>query len=70
VLEEVGYQGADEYRKWDEFYYPAYEQGNFTGSTTRSPTSPTFLKTLVPPVNGVKHRPPRTRSMLVSAMSP
>jgi len=51
VLEEVGYQGAMNIENEDEFYYPAYEHGDFTEQYKRGfHTAHTFLKTLVPPV--------------------
>ena len=51
VLAEVGYTGAMNIENEDEFYYPAYEQGNFTEQYKRGfRTAHTFLKTLVPPV--------------------
>lgn len=51
VLEEAGYQGAMNIENEDAFYYPAYEQGNFTEQYKRGfHTAHTFLKTLVPPV--------------------
>jgi sugar phosphate isomerase/epimerase len=51
VLEEVGYQGAMNIENEDAFYYPAYDQGNFTEQYKRGfHTAHTFLKTLVPPV--------------------
>ena len=51
VLEEAGYQGAMNIENEDAFYYPAYEQGDFTEQYKRGfHTAHTFLKTLVPPV--------------------
>ena len=51
VLEEVGYQGSMNIENEDEFYYPAYNQGNFTEQYKRGfHTAHQFLKTLVPPV--------------------
>ena len=51
VLQEVGYQGSMNIENEDEFYYPAYEGGNFTEQYKRGfHTAHTFLKTLVPPV--------------------
>jgi sugar phosphate isomerase/epimerase len=51
ALEEVGYQGAMNIENEDEFYYPAYDQGNFTEQYKRGfHTANAFLKTLVPPV--------------------
>jgi len=52
VLEEVGYKGAMNIENEDEFYYPAYDQGNFTEQYKRGfHTAHQFLKTLVPPVS-------------------
>lgn len=51
VLEEVGYQGSMNIENEDEFYYPAYNQGDFTEQYKRGfHTAHVFLKTLVPPV--------------------
>ncbi len=51
VLAEAGYQGAMNIENEDQFYYPAYEQGNFTEQYKRGfRTAHEFLKTLVPPV--------------------
>lgn len=51
VLAEAGYQGAMNIENEDNFYYPAYEQGNFTEQYKRGfRTAHEFLKTLVPPV--------------------
>ncbi len=51
VLAEVGYTGAMNIENEDEFYYPAYSQGNFTESFKRGfRMAHEFLKTLVPPV--------------------
>ena len=52
VLEEVGYQGSMNIENEDEFYYPAYEGGDFTEQYKRGfHTAHTFLKTLVPPLS-------------------
>ena len=51
VLAEVGYTGAMNIENEDEFYYPAYAQGDFTEQFKRGfRTAHEFLKTLVPPV--------------------
>jgi len=51
VLSEVGYAGAMNIENEDEFYYPAYQQGNFTEQYKRGfHTAHEFLKTLVPPL--------------------
>jgi len=51
VLAEVGYTGAMNIENEDEFYYPAYSQGNFTEQFKRGfRVAHEFLKTLVPPV--------------------
>jgi sugar phosphate isomerase/epimerase len=51
VLAEVGYTGAMNIENEDEFYYPAYNQGNFTEQYKRGfRMAHEFLKTLVPPV--------------------
>ncbi len=51
VLAEVGYTGAMNIENEDQFYYPAYEQGNFTEQYKRGfRVAHEFLKTLVPPV--------------------
>ena len=51
VLAEVGYTGAMNIENEDEFYYPAYDQGNFTEQFKRGfRVAHEFLKTLVPPV--------------------
>jgi sugar phosphate isomerase/epimerase len=51
VLAEVGYTGAMNIENEDEFYYPAYNQGNFTEQFKRGfRVAHEFLKTLVPPV--------------------
>jgi sugar phosphate isomerase/epimerase len=51
VLAENGYTGAMNIENEDEFYYPAYDQGNFTEQYKRGfRVAHEFLKTLVPPV--------------------
>jgi sugar phosphate isomerase/epimerase len=51
VLAENGYSGAMNIENEDEFYYPAYDQGNFTEQYKRGfRVAHEFLKTLVPPV--------------------
>ena len=51
VLSEAGYKGAMNIENEDQFYYPAYEQGNFTEQYKRGfHMAHTFLKTIVPPV--------------------
>jgi len=51
VLAETGYSGAMNIENEDEFYYPAYDQGNFTEQYKRGfRVAHEFLKTLVPPV--------------------
>src|SRR5260221_9951562 len=51
VLAEVGYAGAMNIENEDEFYYPAYNQANFTEQYKRGfHVAHEFLKTLVPPV--------------------
>ena len=51
VLAEAGYTGAMNIENEDEFYYPAYEQGNFTEQFKRGfRVAHEYLKTLVPPV--------------------
>lgn len=51
VLEDVGYQGSMNIENEDEFYYPAYDKGDFTEQYKRGfHTAHTYLKTLVPPV--------------------
>lgn len=53
VLSETGYTGAMNIEHEDEFYYPAYENGNFTEAYKRGfRVAHEFLKTLVPPVTG------------------
>ena len=50
VLAETGYTGAMNIENEDEFYYPAYVQGNFTEQYKRGfRVAHEFLKTLVPP---------------------
>jgi sugar phosphate isomerase/epimerase len=52
VLSEVGYAGAMNIENEDAFYYPAYEQGNFTEQYKRGfRVAHEYLKTLVPPVS-------------------
>ena len=51
VLAGAGYTGAMNIENEDEFYYPAYDQGNFTEQYKRGfRVAHEFLKTLVPPV--------------------
>ena len=51
VLEEVGYAGAMNIENEDAFYYPSYNQDNFTEQFKRGfHTAHEFLKTLVPPL--------------------
>lgn len=51
VLAEAGYTGAMNIENEDEFYYPPYDQGNFTEQFKRGfKVAHEFLKTLVPPV--------------------
>jgi sugar phosphate isomerase/epimerase len=51
VLSEAGYTGAMNIENEDEFYYPAYENGNFTEQYKRGfRVAHEFLKTLVPPM--------------------
>lgn len=53
VLAEAGYTGAMNIENEDEFYYPAYEQGNFTDQFKRGlRVAHEYLRTLVPPVTG------------------
>ena len=53
VLSEAGYTGAMNIENEDNFYYPAYAQGNFTEQYKRGfKVAHEFLKTLVPPVTG------------------
>jgi len=52
VLAEAGYSGAMNIENEDEFYYPAYENGNFTEQFKRGfKVAHEYLKTLVPPVS-------------------
>jgi len=52
VLAEAGYQGAMNIEGEDQFYYPAYDNGNFTEQYKRGLiVGHDFLKTLVPPVS-------------------
>ena len=51
VLSEAGYSGAMNIENEDNFYYPAYNQGNFTEQYKRGfHLAHEFLKTLVPPL--------------------
>ena len=51
VLAEAGYTGAMNIENEDEFYYPAYSQGDFTEQYKRGfRVAHEYLKTLVPPV--------------------
>jgi sugar phosphate isomerase/epimerase len=51
VLAESGYTGAMNIENEDEFYYPPYNQGDFTEQFKRGfRLAHTFLKTLVPPL--------------------
>jgi sugar phosphate isomerase/epimerase len=51
VLAEAGYQGAMNIENEDNFYYPAYNNGEFTEQYKRGfRVAHEFLKTLVPPV--------------------
>jgi sugar phosphate isomerase/epimerase len=51
VLADAGYTGAMNIENEDEFYYPAYDQGNFTEQFKRGfKVAHEFLKTLIPPV--------------------
>ena len=51
VLAEAGYTGAMNIENEDQFYYPAYNQGNFTEQYKRGfRVAHEFLKTLVPPL--------------------
>lgn len=51
VLAEAGYTGAMNVENEDEFYYPAYAQGDFTEQYRRGfRVAHEFLKTLVPPL--------------------
>ncbi len=52
VLSEAGYTGAMNIENEDAFYYPAYEQGNFTEQYKRGfHVAHEYLKTLVPPLS-------------------
>jgi sugar phosphate isomerase/epimerase len=52
VLAEAGYTGAMNIENEDEFYYPAYEQNNFTPQYKRGfRAAHEFLKTMVPPLS-------------------
>jgi sugar phosphate isomerase/epimerase len=52
VLAESGYTGAMNIENEDAFYYPPYDQGNFTEQYKRGfRVAHEFLKTLVPPVS-------------------
>jgi sugar phosphate isomerase/epimerase len=51
VLADAGYKGALNIENEDEFYYPPYDQGNFTEQFKRGfRVAHEFLKTLVPPL--------------------
>jgi sugar phosphate isomerase/epimerase len=51
VLSEIGYKGAMNIENEDNFYYPAYENGDFTEQYKRGfKVAHEFLKTLVPPL--------------------
>jgi sugar phosphate isomerase/epimerase len=51
VLSEAGYTGAMNIENEDQFYYPSYDQGNFTEQYKRGfRVAHEFLKTLVPPL--------------------
>jgi sugar phosphate isomerase/epimerase len=51
VLAEVGYTGAMNIENEDQFYYPAYENGQFTEQYKRGfHMAHDYLKTLVPPL--------------------
>jgi sugar phosphate isomerase/epimerase len=51
VLADAGYVGAMNIENEDEFYYPAYDHGDFTEQFKRGfSVAHEFLKTLVPPV--------------------
>ena len=51
VLAESGYTGAMNIENEDQFYYPAYNQGNFTEQYKRGfRVAHEYLKTLVPPL--------------------
>jgi len=50
VLAEAGYTGAMNIENEDEFYYPPYDQGNFTEQFKRGfRLAHEYLKTLIPP---------------------
>jgi sugar phosphate isomerase/epimerase len=52
VLAEAGYQGAMNIENEDNFYYPAYSNGEFTEQYKRGfRVAHEFLKTLVPPLS-------------------
>ena len=52
VLAESGYQGAMNIENEDNFYYPAYNNGEFTEQYKRGfRVAHEFLKTLVPPLS-------------------
>jgi sugar phosphate isomerase/epimerase len=52
VLAEAGYTGAMNIENEDQFYYPAYKEGNFTEQYKRGfRVAHEFLKTLVPPLS-------------------
>ena len=52
VLAEAGYTGAMNIENEDQFYYPAYDNGNFTPQYKRGfRVAHEFLKTLIPPVS-------------------
>jgi sugar phosphate isomerase/epimerase len=52
VLADAGYTGAMNIENEDQFYYPPYQDGNFTEQFKRGfRVAHAFLKTLVPPVS-------------------
>lgn len=52
VLAEAGYQGAMNIENEDQFYYPAYNNGEFTEQYKRGfRVAHEYLKTLVPPLS-------------------
>jgi sugar phosphate isomerase/epimerase len=52
VLADVGYAGALNIENEDNFYYPNYENGNFTEQFKRGfHTAHEYLKTMVPPLS-------------------
>ena len=52
VLAEQGYTGAMNIENEDEFYYPSYNQGNFTDQYKRGfRAGHEYLKTMVPPLS-------------------